>query len=75
MMLSAVPPQADFVCGTRHNFPKKGMVPEQAHSLVLFLLCRLSTKTKLLNDSSVSLNVILLEVIKNTTSLTNELKQ
>ena len=33
---------------------------------------RLSTETKLLNDSSVSLNINLLEIVKDTTSLTNE---
>ena len=38
-------------------------------------LCRLSTETKLLNDSSVSLNVNLLEIVKDATSLTNKLQE
>ena len=38
-------------------------------------ICRLSTETKLLNDSSVSLNVNCLEIIKYTTTLTYKLKK
>ena len=41
-----------------------------------FLLYRsLSTETKLLDDSSVSLNINLLEIIKDTTSLTYKLQE
>ena len=69
-------PQA-VVCAIRLLCAKKGgwticgRVP-----LRRFLpLCRLSTETKLLNDSSVSLDIDLLEVVKNTTSLTYKLKK
>lgn len=35
----------------------------------------LSTETELLDDASVSLDILFLEVIKETASLTNELKK
>ena len=35
----------------------------------------LSTETELLDDASVSLDILLFEVIKETASLTNELKK
>ena len=55
---------------------KKGDEPLPAASpFVGSYLCRLSTETKLLNDSSVSLNINLLEIIKDTTSLTNKLQE
>ena len=39
------------------------------------LYSSLSTETKLLNDSSVSLDIDFLEIVKDTTSLTNELQE
>ena len=39
------------------------------------LLSSLSTETKLLNDSSVSLDITSLEVVKDTTTLTYKLKK
>ena len=64
------------VCTIRLLCAKKGGEPLSAASpFVGSYLCRLSTETKLLNDSSVSLNINLLEIIKDTTSLTYKLQE
>ena len=69
-------PQA-VVCAIRLICAKKGGWPLYGHfPLRRFLLsCSLSTETKLLNYCSVSLNIDLLEIIKDTTSLTYKLQE
>ena len=72
-------PQAPqvVVCAIRLLCAKKGGSPIVWEiPLRRFLLfSSLSTETKLLNDSSVSLNINLLEIIKDTTSLTYKLQE
>lgn len=53
---------------------KKGEIPTEVSPSSFPMIC-LSTESKLLDDSSVSLNISLLEIVKDTTSLTNELQQ
>ena len=53
---------------------KKGVI-HTGIPLLSYLLYRLSTETKLFDDSSVSLDVFFLEVVKEATSLTDKLQQ
>ena len=60
-----------LLCAKKRGSPIVWEIP-----LRRFLLySSLSTETKLLNDSSVSLDIDLLEIVKDTTSLTNELQE
>ena len=72
-------PQAPqvVVCALRLICVKKGGLTHFGRTPFrrFLLYCSLSTETKLLNDSSVSLNINLLEVVKDTTSLTYKLQE
>ena len=64
------------VCTIRLLCVKKGgLTILVASPFVGSYICGLSTETKLLHDSSVSLNINLLEIIKDTTSLTYKLQE
>ena len=55
------------------SYKKREVRP--GHPLFVLHLYRLSAETKLLDDISVSLDVNLLEVVKDTTPLTDELQE
>ena len=66
------------VCAIRLLCAKKGGDPncfECSPFVGSYVYSSLSTEAKLLHDSSVSLNVNCLEIIKYTTTLTNKLKK
>ena len=77
MLVCPFAPQVDVLAHSGRLCVKKGGLPKFLWVLPLrrfLLFCSLSTEAKLLDDSSVSLDVYRLEIVKYTTTLTYKLK-